>query len=35
VHMQFLGFRLGRSGKYVLRVSYTGVGQFERVLTIP
>jgi hypothetical protein len=35
VHIQFLGFRLGHAGKYVLRVSYAGEGQFERVLMIP
>jgi hypothetical protein len=33
--IHFNGFRLGASGRYVLRVSYVGAGQFERVLTIP
>jgi hypothetical protein len=33
--IHFIGFRLGASGRYVLRVSYVGAGQFERVLTIP
>jgi len=33
--IHFNGFRLGANGRYVLRVSYVGVGQFERVLTIP
>jgi hypothetical protein len=33
--IHFNGFRLGASGRYVLRVSYIGAGQFERVLTIP
>jgi hypothetical protein len=33
--IHFKGFRLGAQGRYVLRVSYVGAGQFERVLTIP
>jgi hypothetical protein len=35
VQIHFNGFRLNASGRYVLRVSYVGAGQFERVLTIP
>jgi hypothetical protein len=34
-HIHFQGFRLGGRGNYVLRVSYAGAGQFERVLIIP
>jgi hypothetical protein len=33
--IHFNGFRLGAQGRYVLRVSYVGAGQFERVLTTP
>jgi hypothetical protein len=35
VQIHLNGFRLGAHGRYVLRVSYAGVGQFESVLTIP
>lgn len=31
----FVGFRTGGAGKYVVRVSYYGHGSFERVLDIP
>ncbi len=35
-HIQELGFRTeGGGGSYVLRVSYYGEGQFERVLVVP
>jgi hypothetical protein len=35
VHIQFLAFRLGGGGDFMLHVSYAGEGQFARVLTIP
>jgi hypothetical protein len=34
-HVEFFGFRQSGAGKYIVRVSYYGEGQFERVLTIP
>ena len=35
VHISILGFRVGRSGNHILRISYAGHGSFERVLRIP
>lgn len=34
-HIHVTGFRLGGGGKYLLRVSYIGAGEFERTLLIP
>lgn len=34
-HVRWLGFRLGGAGRYTIRVSLYGEGEFERVITIP
>ena len=33
--VRFLGFRQSGAGRYTIRVSYYGEGEFERVITIP